>query len=78
MPRTFIFAAPEPAEPSGEPSQITEAEVCGSGFALQMEAVIGEQLSIGMPAEEIWRHLLALGLSEDQLRPLFAIFGLAA
>jgi len=76
MPRNFIFAAQEPDDLYGEPRQITEAEVCGSGFAVEMEAIIGDLVSIGMPAEEICRHVLDLGLPGELLRPLSALCGL--
>ena len=78
MHRHFALTANETNNQTGVSNQILESQVCGSGLTMQVEALVGDLISIGAPSEEIVDYILGFGLSWDEVKPVFASFGLAA
>jgi hypothetical protein len=77
MAHHFALTAHETTGQMVELLPVLESEVCGSGFAMQIEAIVGGLLSIDTPREEVAQYLLGFGLSWDQVNSGFAAHGLA-
>lgn len=77
MSRSFPFSTDETTSQCVCRHQVHESKVCGSGLAMQVDAIVGDLTSIGTPTEEIAQFLFGRGLSWEEIKPGFVSFGLS-